>query len=254
MLLALPLGLAVGACLGLLGGGGAVLAVPALVYVLGQDPHTATTTSLIVVLLGATFGAIGHSQNRRVCWRHAAAFVPTAAIGVAAGTLLNRGVDGTVLLLALVPVLLAAAAATWRRAGSREAAAAEASARGCPPPQPIRLGAAGLGTGVLTGFLGVGGGFVIVPVLTVFLGFPLRLAMGTSVVAIAALSILGLTAHVVAGASLEAGATVLLSAACMAGALLAARHAARVPEHLLARGFAVLVMAVATGLSVAAVA
>jgi uncharacterized membrane protein YfcA len=120
--------------IGLLGGGGAVLAVPVLIYVLGEDPHVATTASLLVVLGGAGFGAVVHAGNQQVCWRHAASFVPPAAIGVAAGTVANDAVSGGVLVAALVPVLLVAAVATWRRGVRRPAGARRCARCGCASP------------------------------------------------------------------------------------------------------------------------
>jgi uncharacterized membrane protein YfcA len=112
---------------------------------------------------------------------------------------------------------------------------------------------AGLAVGALTGFLGVGGGFVTVPVLTVALGFPLRSAMGTSVVAIAVLALLGLVAHVVAGGDVGGAPTAILAAGCVAGAVVGARSTPRVPQRTLAGAFATLVAAIAVAIAAAAV-
>ncbi len=87
----MPFGLAIGLSLGMLGGGGSVLAVPVLVYVLGEDVHEATTASLVVVTAGALAGGLGHARERRVCWRHAALFAAGALPGVVAGTALGTG-------------------------------------------------------------------------------------------------------------------------------------------------------------------
>ena len=88
---AIPFGLGIGLSLGMLGGGGSVLAVPVLVYILGQTVHQATTASLVVVTAGAVIGSLSHARDGRVCWRHAAGFIAAALPGVIAGTALGTG-------------------------------------------------------------------------------------------------------------------------------------------------------------------
>ena len=100
-------------------GGGPVLAVPVLVYVLGQSVHQATTASLVVVTAGALTGGLSHAREGRVCWGHAAAFTTAALPGVIAGTALGETVSGRVLIAAFAGIMLAAAAATWRKAKLR---------------------------------------------------------------------------------------------------------------------------------------
>ncbi len=97
----------------------------------------------------------------------------------------------------------------------------------------------------MTGFFGVGGGFLIVPTLAIALAFTMRTAVGTSLVIIASTALLGLGAHLLAGRSLEADVTAALTLACVAGAVAGARMAGRLPERVLGRGFALLVVAVA---------
>src|SRR5512135_1546542 len=104
-LAAVPFGLAIGLSLGMLGGGGSVLAVPVLVYVLGQSVHEATTASLVVVTAGALAGSLGHHRATGVCWRHAAAFTAAALPGVVAGTALGNAVSDTVLITAFALVM-----------------------------------------------------------------------------------------------------------------------------------------------------
>ncbi len=118
-LAAIPFGLGIGLSLGMLGGGGSVLAVPVLVYVLGQSVHEATTASLVVVTAGAVVGGLSHAREGRVCWRHAAAFTAAAIPGVIVGTSLGQAVDGRSLIAAFALIMLAAAAATWRKARGR---------------------------------------------------------------------------------------------------------------------------------------
>jgi uncharacterized protein len=248
VVLALPFGLAIGLSLGALGGGGAVLALPVLVYVLGQDVHSATTASLAVVAAAALTGAAAHATEARICWPQVTLFVPAALAGTVAGTLANEAVSGTVLLLGFVPILAGAAAFTWRRAG-----ADVGEDRSCPPLARGRTIGAGLSVGTLTGFFGVGGGFLVVPVLTFAMRFPLRRAIGTSLVIIGLVSLAGLAVHLWRDAGFDAGPALVMAAGCAAGALAGARLGARIPQRTLGRAFALLLAAVGVGMLLASV-
>jgi uncharacterized protein len=241
VLLALPLGLAIGLAMGALGGGGAVLAVPVLVYALGQDVHTATTASLAVVAVAAVAGGLGRMNRREVCWPQLAAFVPGALAGTVAGTVANRAVGGDALLIGFAAVMAVAAGFTWRRASSPEGA----RAGGCPPLRVRRTAAAGLAVGALTGFFGVGGGFLVVPMLALAIRFPLRQAIGTSLVIVALVSLAGLGAHLAGGSTIDWALTGALAAACGVGALAGSVVAARVDQRSLGRAFAALLVVVA---------
>jgi uncharacterized protein len=248
---ALPLGIAVGVAVGMLGGGGSVLAVPILVYVLGQDIAQATTSSLVVVTAGALAGSLGHHREGRICWRHATAFTAAAVPGVIAGTAAGGAVSPRLLIGTFALIMLAAATATWRKASGQSNDQARAGAV-CPP---LRLGrdiAAGLAIGFLTGFFGVGGGFLIVPTLAIALAFTMRTAVGTSLAIITATSLIALVAHVAAGRSIDAGVTAAIAGGAIAGALGGAAIASRVPQRTLSRGLAGLVVAVAAYLIVSA--
>jgi uncharacterized protein len=247
---AIPFGLAIGLTLGTVGGGGSVLAVPVLVYVLGQSVHAATTASLVVVTAGALAGGLGHAREGRVCWRHAAAFSAAALPGVIAGTALGNAVSGSALIAAFALIMLLAAVATWRKASGVDDNARREPA--CPPLRLARDLAAGLLIGAMTGFFGVGGGFLIVPTLALALALSMRLAVGTSLAIIAATSVMALGAHLLAGRGLDVGVTATMTAACVVGALAGARLAGRLPQRHLGRGFAGLVTAVATYLLISA--
>ncbi|MHB8672028.1 MAG: sulfite exporter TauE/SafE family protein [Acidimicrobiales bacterium] len=252
-LAAIPFGLAIGVAVGMLGGGGSVLAVPVLVYILGQSVQQATTASLVVVTMGAVAGGLGHAREGRVCWRHAGVFTAAALPGVLAGTALGNAVSGTALIATFAVIMLLAAAATWRKANAGEAGDEPRPAAVCPP---LRLGRdllAGLTIGAMTGFFGVGGGFLIVPTLAIFLSLSMRLAVGTSLAIITATSVMGLAAHLLAGRGLDVGVTATMTAACVAGALAGAAFAGYVPQRQLGRGFAGLVVGVATYLLISAV-
>jgi uncharacterized membrane protein YfcA len=248
LLLAIPFGLAIGLAVGTLGGGGSVLAVPVLVYVLDQTVPEATTASLVVVAAGAVAGGLGHARAGRVCWRHAGSFTAAALPGIALGTLAAEAVSGALLLAAFALVMLAAAHATWRKANGHEPEPVGTWEGGgaCPPLRLPRDLIAGAAVGLLTGFFGVGGGFLIVPTLAIALAFTMRTAIGTSLVIITATSLLALAAHVVAGRSLDPGVTATMTAACVVGAIAGAALAGRIPQRQLGRGFARLVVAVAS--------
>jgi uncharacterized membrane protein YfcA len=247
VLLAVPFGLAIGLAVGTLGGGGSVLAVPVLVYVLGQTVPAATTASLVVVAAGAVAGGLSHARAGRVCWRHAGSFTAAAIPGIALGTLAAEAVGGPLLLAGFAAVMLAAAHATWHKAadGEPEPDGPWERSATCPPLRLPRDLMAGAAVGLVTGFFGVGGGFLIVPTLAIALAFTMRTAVGTSLTIITATSLLGLGAHLLAGRSVDVEVTAALTAACVAGAVAGATVAGRIPQRALGRGFALLVVAVA---------
>lgn len=249
ILAAIAFGIAIGLAIGALGGGGSVIAVPILVYVLGQDVHEATTASLVVVTAGAVAGGLGHAREGNVCWRHAGAFAAAALPGVVAGTLLGDAVAANTLLVTFAFVMLVAASATWWKVGAADPEDPDAS---CPRLRVGRNLAAGLVVGVMTGFFGVGGGFLVVPTLAIFLALTMRLAVGTSLAIITATSVMGLVAHLLVGRGLDVAVTSAMTAACVVGALAGSALAARVPERRLGRGFASLVTLLAIYLLVSA--
>ena len=247
-------GLLIGLAMGMLGGGGSVLAVPVLVYALGQGVHEATTASLVVVTAGALAGGLRHRRDGRVCGRLAATFTIAAIPGVFAGTAAGEAVAGRALVGGFGVLMLAAAAATWRKASADGDGPGSARERlGCPPLRVAQVALAGLGVGLLTGFFGVGGGFLIVPMLAIGLAVSMRLAIGTSLVIIAATSTVALVAHLLAGRAPDAGVTLAMTAACVAAAVAAGGVAGRLQQRALGRGFALLVTALATYLIASAV-
>ena len=252
-LAAIPFGLGIGLSLGMLGGGGSVLAVPVLVYILGQGVHQATTASLVVVTVGAVVGAASHAREGRVCWRHAIAFTAAALPGVIAGTALGQAVSGTALIAAFAVIMLAAAVATWQKARQHsDSPTADEKRATCPPLRLAGAVTAGLVIGAMTGFFGVGGGFLIVPTLAIGLALSMRLAVGTSLAIITATSLMALVAHLASGRTLDLGLTFAMTGACVAGALAGVRLAGRVPHRRLAEAFAALVVVVAAYLLVSA--
>ncbi|MBJ7471044.1 MAG: sulfite exporter TauE/SafE family protein [Solirubrobacteraceae bacterium] len=248
MIAAILFGLAIGAVVGMVGGGGAVLAVPVLVYAVGLDVHEATTVSLAVVAAATATGAVTQMRSGTVCWSSAAWFASAAVAGSVVGTALNAVVGGAALLMVFSVVMLLAARATWERAGQ------ERSDVGCPRAQAKVLLPVGFVVGALTGLIGVGGGFVIVPALAIGLSFGMRQAMGTSMVIVLIVSLAGLGSHLVAGNPFDAEVALAMGGAAAAGAFLGARLAPKVPVRQLGRGFAVLVALVAVGVASATLA
>lgn len=233
---AVMLGALIGLGLGALGGGGSVLTVPALVFVLGESVPAATTGSLLVVGGTALGGALAHARNRSVRWDMALVLVATGAVCGIAGTELNRRLDPNVLLLCFAVILLAGAAAMLLMPGARPTG--HRSAAG------LRVGGAGALVGFLTGLLGVGGGFVLVPVLVLGLGLAMPVAVGTSLVVIAGNCVAALAYR---GIQPDLHWEVLapFGLAALAGAVLGAALARRVSSAALTRAFAGLLVAVA---------
>lgn len=246
MLLAIPFGVVIGLIVGAVGGGGAILALPVLVYVLGEPVTPASTASLIVVALAAAVGAGALARHGHVCWHMALGFAAPAAVGSLIGALLNRQVSGPALILTFVPVMLVASGATWQRSHSEHG-----DERGdCPEVAYRQILVAGFGVGLLTGFFGVGGGFVIVPVLTLWFGMSFRRAIATSLVIITLTGIAALASHLLAGATLDTSVTALLAGSTAFGALCGSLVGESLPQRALGRGFAILVAVVAVFLLV----
>lgn len=248
MIVAAGFGLLIGLVIGMVGGGGAVLAVPVLVYAVGLGVHEATTASLAVVAAAAAVGASAQVRRHTICWISAVWFAAAAALGSVLGAAFNQALGGATLLYLFSAVMLLAARATWQRAD-----APSCGVLACPPAAPRLLLPAGFVVGVLTGLVGVGGGFLIVPALVVGLSFGMREAMGTSMAIVAAVSLFGLLAHLAAGASLDLPVALAMGATAVLGAAFGPRLADRISTPALGRGFAALVVLVAVGTSIATV-
>jgi len=248
LLLAIPLGFVIGVALGALGGGGSILTVPALVYVIGESAGTATTGSLIIVGVTALTGTIGHARAGRVRWTGGLIFGVVGIGGSLIGSLLNRLVNPTVVLLAFAGLMLVAAAAMVQRQPSveREPNTADHLLSDARLSFQGMIAVAGAGTivGFTTGFFGVGGGFVVVPALVLALGFQMRDAVGTSLLVIGINTIAALAAR--AGSiTIDWPVVVPLTLAAMGGSLVGNRIASRAPARILTRSFAALLVVLA---------
>ncbi len=244
-------GLLIGVLLGLLGAGGSILAVPALVYGAGQPLSSAVPTSLLVVGVSAAAAVVARVRASQVQWRIAAVVGGSGIPAAFAGTAVNRALNPRVVLVGFAVVMVVAAVRMLREQPEAGGACALPDGgvnwRGCLP----KAVGTGVAVGFLTGLFGVGGGFLIVPALVLLLGLPMTVAVGTSLLVVAVNSAAGLAAHA-GSADIDYGLAAVFTGAAVAGSLLAARVAARLPADRLRRWFAWLVLAVAAFVAVQA--
>lgn len=231
-MLALTLALAVlvGVTLGLLGGGGSILTVPLLAYVAGMEAKQAIATSLLVVGVTSAVGAISHARAGRVQWRTGIVFGLAGMAGAYLGGLLSRFVPGTVLLLAFAAMMIATAIAMMR---GRRSAGGTACGHSMPLGKTLLAGAL---VGLLTGLVGAGGGFLIVPALALLGGLPMPMAVGTSLIVIAMNSFAGLSGHL-GTVQIDWGFAALVTAAAVVGSLIGGRLTGMVNPDTLRKGF-----------------
>ena len=230
---------AIGLVLGLLGSGGSILTVPVLVYLAGQPDKVAIAESLAIVGVIALVGAASYARQRLVDWRAVLGLGVPGVVGTYGGAALAAYVSGAVQLAAFGMVMLVAAGAMMR--GRPEAEGADRAV-----PSPWALTAAGVALGLVTGFVGVGGGFLIVPVLVLMVGLDMRRAVGTSLSVVVLNSAVGFVKHldVLAeiGGAVDWRVIGVFSAVGVAGALVGSRVGRYVPQAALRRGFAVFVV------------
>jgi uncharacterized membrane protein YfcA len=232
--------------MGLLGGGGSILTVPVLVYVTGLDPQDAVSTSLVVVGVASGMAVIPHARAGRVRWPIGMQFVITGALGAFAGGRASPQLPDSVLLAGFAVVMVAAAMAMLR---SRSPATPDGDAA---PPVAARSLAIGAAVGFLTGLLGAGGGFLIVPALTILAGLSIRQAVGTSTFVIAANCAAGWLGHVPAG-RIDWQITALVAAAAVFGSVIGGRLHGRCQPAVLRQAFGWLVLSVGSVLLLAQV-
>ncbi len=235
LVLALIAGAVIGLALGALGGGGSVLAVPALIYLLGFTVAAATTGSLIIVAVTSATALYAHARDGHLAWKAgslfaAAGIVPAYLAGSASGH-----VPEAVLTVAFSLIAVLAAVRMFRPSTS------ESPGR----IRPAKAAGAGAGLGAVTGFLGVGGGFLAVPALVSVLGLAMRRAVGTSLLVISVNSVAAVVARTGAGGGLHWEVIGPFTGAAILGAWDGKRLAAKVSGHTLQRVFAGVLLAVA---------
>jgi uncharacterized membrane protein YfcA len=242
MIPALGLGLVVGIVLGVVGGGGSIIAVPALVYGVGMSPAQAIPTSLLVVgvsSLTALLPRIREGLNWPVIALVGGAGIPAAWAGAAVGKLL----DPNLLMLAFAGIMVAAGIRMLMKPRETEGSCSTGPHRAFRSCAPKAVGV-GLLVGFLTGLLGVGGGFLITPALTIFLGLRMKQAVGTSLAIIVVNSAAGFSAHAT-GYTFDWTTTLAFAIPAIVGSVAAARFARRLHDKHIRISFAVLIFAVA---------
>ncbi len=237
-LLDLAIGFGIGGSLGLLGGGGSILTVPALVYLIGQTPQVAVTTSLLIVGMNSALGAVFHRVQGTLNWRVALLFGGSGMIVSYFAAGLSKHFSSSLLLVAFAALMLVIGGLLVFRRQAAEAA-----------PEEITLSlwkivGGGMVVGLLTGILGVGGGFLIVPALVMLVGLPFRQAVGTSLIVIAMNSAAGLLGHL-SGSSFDLNLITLFVVAGLAGTFAGSRLAQRLDTGRLRQAFAVFVIVLA---------
>lgn len=242
----LPLAVAGGALVGfslsLVGGGGSILAVPILVYLVGvRDPHVAIGTSAVGVAANALIGLVGKARAGLVKWHCGMVFAAVGVAGAALGSIAGKAFDGQALLSLFAGLMILVGVMMLRR-GERQGNPHVALDRENAP----KLLIFGFGTGLLSGFFGIGGGFLIVPGLIAATGMPIFNAMATSLLAVTSFGVTTATSYALSGLI-----DWPIAAAFIAGGLIGALSGGRLAAHLstrrgaLTRLFAALIFAVA---------
>ena len=230
LLLTIGLAVLIGVSLGLLGGGGSILAVPLLVYVADLPAKEAIATSLLVVGATSAVGVIPHARANRVRWRTGLIFGFAGMTGAYAGGRLAEFIPAGFLLTGFAVMMLATAIAMIR--GRR-------SAEGKPVPHELpvfRVIIDGVVVGLVTGLVGAGGGFLVVPALALLGGLPMPVAVGTSLVVIAMKSFAGLAGYL-SSVHINWGLAAAVTAAAIVGSFAGGRLAGRIPADLLRKAF-----------------
>jgi uncharacterized membrane protein YfcA len=240
-LLALLSGGVVGLLLGATGGGGSLVAIPLLVYVVGVPVQNATAMSLIVVGYSSLFGAWKESRQQRVHGISALLFSLTGMIGAWVGAQGHQLVPDTLVLFLFGNLLLFISVWTfWKSYEGERNDIPSGCAKEFSGRCALKALMFGWGVGLLTGFFGVGGGFLIVPALMFLMGFPIRLAIGTSLLIIALISIGGVMGHLKM-AHLDVVLTGLVLLGSLLGLMYGSQVTRSIPAHHLRRGVAILI-------------
>lgn len=221
--------LLIGVSLGILGGGGSILTVPLLVYLAGMETKEAIATSLFVVGVTSAAGVVSHARAGRVRWRTGLLFGLAGMIGAYAGGRLAEFIPGSVLLIgfALMMVATAFAMIRGRRAASKKA----------HHELPVlRVLLDGIVVGLVTGLVGAGGGFLVVPALALLGGLPMTVAVGTSLLVIAMKSFAGLAGYL-ASVHIDWGFAALVTVTAVVGSLIGGSLAGRIPQDALRKSF-----------------
>jgi hypothetical protein len=235
--LELALGFGIGLSLGLLGGGGSLLTVPALVYLVGQTPQAAVTTSLAIVGANSVVGAMFHSSHGKLDGKVALVFGSAGMFVSYLSANISRQISPELLMVYFALLMLGIGLMLLFRRAGEEATAYQA--------KPLWLVvASGAGVGLLTGILGVGGGFLVVPALIMLVGLPVQIVVGTSLLIIAMNSIAGFLGHL-SNDSLDWMVTFVFTSAGLVGTFIGMRLSRFLSPSKLQKTFAVFVIILA---------
>lgn len=239
MVLVLPGALLVGLSLGLLGSGGSILTVPILVYLVGQDEKVAIASSLAIVALISTVGAIQFIQEKLVLWRTVLMFGVPGIVGTYAGAALSVYAPGAFQMLVFSIVMLGAAWFMFRTPIKASAGT----------PNAYKAGAEGFVVGIVTGFVGVGGGFLIVPALVLLGGLAMQQAIATSLVIVTLKSVAGFIKYMevisATELSVDFGVIGFFTLAGILGSLIGSYFACQIDQEKLKAGFSLFLVIVA---------
>jgi uncharacterized protein len=236
MILALVLSLLIGVALGLLGGGGSILTTPILIYALGVETKAAIATSLLVVGITSVAAVIQHARAGNVVWRTGFIFGGAGMVGAYAGGFLAGWIPARVLMGLFALMMLATSVAMFRGRKDPGEKRGDGHALG-------KIIAEGLVVGLVTGLVGAGGGFLVVPALALLGGLPMQKAVGTSLLVIALKSFAGYAGHA-SHVVIDYQLAGLVAGSAVVGSFVGSRLVSLIPAVTLRRGFAgfVLVM------------
>jgi len=237
MIPALALSLLIGVALGLLGGGGSILTLPILTYVVHMDTKTAIASSLFVVAVTSAVGAISHARAGRVRWRTGLIFGAAGMVGAFGGGRLAAYIPGSILMLLFALMMFATAIAMLR--GRRATTAAVVT-----DLPVLKVIAEGIVVGIVTGIVGAGGGFLVGPALVLLGGLRMEPAVGTSLVVIAMKSFAGFYGHL-GHVHIDWPVTPAVTGAAVLGSFAGGALAGKVPPAALRKGFGVFVLVMA---------
>jgi uncharacterized protein len=237
ILLELILGFGIGLSLGLLGGGGSLLTVPTLVYLIGQTPQAAVTTSLAIVGANSMIGAMFHGSHGRLNWKVALVFGSAGMLVSYLSASISRHISPELLLVAFAILMIGIGTLLLVRRAKEE------QTEYVPRPMWLTF-VSGSVVGLLTGILGVGGGFLVVPALVMLVGLPVQMAIGTSLIIIAMNSVAGFLGHI-GSDSIDWMVTLVFTAAGLAGTFSGMKLSRRLSSSKLQKAFAVFVIGLA---------
>ncbi len=239
IILLATLSLVMGTVLGLLGGGGSILTLPILAYIAHMPAGEAIASSLVVVAITSAVSAVMHAKQGNVQFKTGLTFGGVAMIGAYLGGRLAVFFPGWLLLAIFALLMITTSLLMLKKKKSTDEVGGTSQAR------PMLLAAEGLVVGAITGLIGAGGGFLVVPALALMGGLPMRQAIGTSLMIIAMKSSAGVVGHL-AHVDIDWGLTLLISLFAVGGSFIGAKYSKKIPADTLRRVFAYFVLAMGT--------